>query len=236
MPKKRNSECVVPTTSLKFERLRESVLGRSKREEADILGYVEWQLSKGAERPTHVKHLEKVKTESVYGKRYDVWDVHTTDGRWWVVTNPTNLYPQEEMPSLDYVLSFHIGVMLRVAARDARKAETPHAARFADTWRRWEQAAEALECAPDRPVSVSLPSLYRSHCPLRGQPRTSRRAALARPHNRSEAPSSQLPRRNRPQQHTGAALLRVLRRSERLERRIDRRTTQVAVQPSLDMF
>jgi len=36
--------------------------------------------------------------------------------------------------------------------------------------------------------------------------------------------------------HAGAALLRVLRRSERLERRIDRRTTQVAVQPSLDMF
>jgi hypothetical protein len=34
-----------------------------------------------------------------------------------VVTSPTNLYSQALMPSLDYTLSFHIGLMARVAAQ-----------------------------------------------------------------------------------------------------------------------
>jgi len=146
-PKKPKSQCVVPTKPGKMERLRETVMDRSEREEKDILEYVVWQLSKGAERPAAVKHLEKVKSESIFHRQFDVWDVHTTAGRWWVVTNPTNLYPQEEMPSLDYVLSFHIGLMQRVAARHARTNKSPNAARFAAAWRRWEQAAEGVDKA-----------------------------------------------------------------------------------------
>src|SRR3546814_4885690 len=51
------------------------------------------------------------------GTDYSVWDVHTNLNRWWVITNPTNLYSQVLMPSLDYTLSFHIGLMARVQAR-----------------------------------------------------------------------------------------------------------------------
>ncbi len=66
-----------------------------------------------------VIHAEKVTTESLSGgHRYDIWDVHATDGRWWVITNPTNLYSQEEFPSMDYALSFHIGVSERVMFND----------------------------------------------------------------------------------------------------------------------
>ena len=36
--------------------------------------------------------------------------MRTTKGRWWVITNPTNLYSQELFPSLDYAISFHVGV------------------------------------------------------------------------------------------------------------------------------
>jgi hypothetical protein len=32
----------------------------------------------------------------------------TDEGRWWVITNLTNLYSQTHFPSLDYTLSFHI--------------------------------------------------------------------------------------------------------------------------------
>jgi hypothetical protein len=44
-------------------------------------------------------------------------DVHTNLNRWWVITNPTNLYSQVLMPSMDYTLSFHIGLMARVQAK-----------------------------------------------------------------------------------------------------------------------
>ncbi len=75
--------------------------------------------------------------------------MHATDGRWWIVTNPTNLYSQEHIPSLDFVLSVHVGLMARVASRDSRKVEGPNIERFAAAWRRWEQAAKALDWASE---------------------------------------------------------------------------------------
>ena len=33
-----------------------------------------------------------VLAETILGHRHDVWDVHTNRDRWWVITNPTNLY------------------------------------------------------------------------------------------------------------------------------------------------
>ncbi|MGH8784779.1 MAG: hypothetical protein ACREYA_06755 [Cupriavidus necator] len=96
-----------------------------------------------------VRHLEKMKTESVFGQKYVVWDVHASDGRWWVITGPTNLYSQTEFPSLDYLLSFHVGLMARIASRDTRKAGTANQNRFAAAWRRWEQAASAIDNASE---------------------------------------------------------------------------------------
>lgn len=48
---------------------------------------------------TAVHHAEKIASERIYGLKHDVWDVQSSDGRWWVITNPTNLYPQEMTPS-----------------------------------------------------------------------------------------------------------------------------------------
>jgi hypothetical protein len=64
---------------------------------------------------------ERVKTEYVTGERYDAWDVHTDKQRWWVLTNLTNLYPQAQFQSLDYTLSFHIGLMHRLRTRQQRE-------------------------------------------------------------------------------------------------------------------
>jgi predicted Zn-ribbon and HTH transcriptional regulator len=80
---------------------------------------------------------------------HKVWDVHATDGRWWVITEPTNLYSQNHFPSLDYTLSFHIGLMARVAARASRKARGKNSELFAAAFGRWEQAAEAIDQAKE---------------------------------------------------------------------------------------
>ncbi len=98
-----------------------------------------------------VLHLEKVASDRVFGTKYDVWDVHTTTERWWVVTSPMNLYRQADFPSLDYILSFHIGLSARVLARKA--AESPvsdeEQNRLAAAWRRWEQSVSALNAGEE---------------------------------------------------------------------------------------
>jgi hypothetical protein len=101
---------------------------------------------------TEVEHAEKIASERIYGDPHDVWDVHASDGRWWVITNPTNLYSQDEFKSMDYALSFHIGVITRLAANQAQKARTHSPAeqeRLAAVWRSYEQAGEALNHADE---------------------------------------------------------------------------------------
>ncbi len=65
-----------------------------------------------------------------------------------MVTNPTNLYPQADFKSRDVVLTFHVGLAMRVMTRD--HVPMPKAQElFVAVWRRWEQAAEALAGAEE---------------------------------------------------------------------------------------
>jgi hypothetical protein len=128
--------------------IQKSTVQDPEHQRKAITEYVESQTNKGAGTHHKVVHLEKLRTETVFGTEYVVWDVHTDEpGRWWVITEPTNLYSQEEFPSLDYTLSFHIGVTARVAARDAKAAPDTRKDRLRSTWRRWENAAEAIDTA-----------------------------------------------------------------------------------------
>jgi hypothetical protein len=109
--------------------------------EKDIADYVE-----GQARDETVQHVERVKTEYVMGTPYEMWDVTTDKDRWWVITNPTNLYSQRHFPSLDYTLSFHVGLMMRVASKEERTGErmpTP----FDEVFRRQSQANDLIERA-----------------------------------------------------------------------------------------
>lgn len=103
---------------------------------------------------TEVIHAEKVASERVFGRKHDVWDVHATDGRWWVITNPTNLYPHDDSkvtPSMDRAFAIHIGVMARLAARQSKEAPVDDDEREVaqQSWRKYEQAAEALDRADE---------------------------------------------------------------------------------------
>ena len=91
-----------------------------------------------------VVHLEKVAVERVGAVVHDIWDVHCRDSRWWAVTNPLNLYSQEDFKSRDVVLTFHVGLMMRLASREQVPITDAAAALLPNAWRLWEQAVEAM--------------------------------------------------------------------------------------------
>jgi hypothetical protein len=110
-----------------------------EHERRSVSEYVELEAGDEA-----VTHAERISVEHVMGHEHAVWDVETDKNGWWVITNPTNLYLQSEYKSMDYVLSFHIGLMHRMFAQQARTARTgdEERARLLLPWRKWEQAAK----------------------------------------------------------------------------------------------
>jgi hypothetical protein len=125
-----------------------------KRDDAEaqhIIEYIEWQCNKKrSKRKERVTFLEKVLTEHVMGVANNCWNVHTNKSQWWVIDGyMTNLYSQRLFPSLDYLLSFHLGLALRMnsernGAKDIRLQD-----RLGAALRKWEQAAQALDAASE---------------------------------------------------------------------------------------
>jgi len=149
---RQESDCVIPPPPIK-ETLASYTLS-SRADERAIRDYVEWQGWKGKQEK--VQHAELVKTEHTFGRDYDCWDVHTNLGRWWVITSPTNLYSQELFPSLDYTLSFHVGVTTRMHAADRGVPDDAQRSRLTPVWRRWQQAAEALDTEAEEFQAVGV--------------------------------------------------------------------------------
>jgi|SRR5450756_2079346 len=110
----------------------------------NIIQYVE-----GQARDETVDHAERMISTKVMGSPYEVWDVHTDSDRYWVVTNPTNLYSQSEFKSADYCLSFHIGVMMRVIDRDRVEPHEGVEDEVGTAWRKYEQAVDAYNSADE---------------------------------------------------------------------------------------
>src|SRR5579859_482025 len=81
----------------------------TKRQTEAVRAYVEDQAHE------QVVHLEKAASELVGPVRHDIWDVHCADSRWWVITEPTNLYSQDDFKSRDVALTFHIGLSIRIS-------------------------------------------------------------------------------------------------------------------------
>jgi hypothetical protein len=131
-------EHVIPTPLP--ERLLASFTIRSpEHEERSVRQYVEAQAA-----PETVVHLEKLKTEHLRTRTLHAWDVRTTGDRYWVITNPTNLYSHRHFPSLDFTLSFHVGVTERIYAKESA-VPPEQERRLATAWRKWEQATNALD-------------------------------------------------------------------------------------------
>jgi hypothetical protein len=150
----RPESCIVPPALPKSE-LHKLMFRPSDEEKAAIVDYVEWQSNKDPEKDQEkVLHAEKIASERVLGTDYDVWDVHTdaidpNKARWWVITSPTNLYSQSLMPSLDYTLSFHIGLMARVGAANRPQGSEAEQAFIPTTTRYLVQVHDAFDGADE---------------------------------------------------------------------------------------
>ncbi|ESY70647.1 gamma-glutamyl cyclotransferase [Mesorhizobium sp. LNHC252B00] len=116
------------------------MLTATEEERADVVRYL---LSQSPKR-TKVTFLQKVYSEALIGHRHDVWDVHTNGGRWWVITNPTNLYSQEQFPNMDLVVTFHVGLCLRVPRTEQQRKSDSRVIPFGDVLAGLAEATDAL--------------------------------------------------------------------------------------------
>ncbi len=137
--KSRKNDCVIHEHPVPALELTKYSVDSDPHSEADIADYVH-----GQARDETVQHVELIKREVVLGGRYEIWDVVTDKGRWWVITNYTNLYSQRHFPSLDYTLSFHIGLMMRLRSKPERGQEPSP---FDEVFRRQEQAKDRHDTA-----------------------------------------------------------------------------------------
>ena len=151
---KRSNECVTHSHPVPADKLGLYSVERDPHSEADIASYVE-----GQARGEAVQHVERIKHEMILGERYDIWDVVTDKNRWWVITNLTNLYSQRHFPSLDYTLSFHIGLMARLRNRSGR-VDADEPSPFDEVFRRVDQAErkheEGIESEDFQAVGMQL--------------------------------------------------------------------------------
>ena len=139
--KQDQTECVVPGPSIPPEELHKYLSESDPHSAQDIARYVEIEANDET-----VLHVEKVKTEVILGDVHEVWDVHTDKNRWWVITPFTNLYSQAHFISLDYTLSFHAGLMMRLRSRP-QGPDSDDPTPFDEVFRRQEQAEKRLDTA-----------------------------------------------------------------------------------------
>jgi hypothetical protein len=117
-----------------------------EREEEEIRRYVLSQ----SPRQEKVTHAEKIATRRLYGSSYDIWDVWTTKDRWWVITDPTNLYNQNDFVSMEVAFTYHLGLAIVLAHRNAPREAEDEILRVAGPWRRWQEAADELNEAVEQ--------------------------------------------------------------------------------------
>jgi len=115
-------------------------------EDRSIRQYVEGQLRDDDDGVTLV---QRVGQERIAGRTHLMYDVHTIKGRWWVITEPTNLYDQEAFPEIDYTLSFHLGLWLRIGERSRVEADDDRREHAEGAWRRYAAAVDAMNTAND---------------------------------------------------------------------------------------
>lgn len=148
------SECIVHTHPIPAGELSRYSVDGDEHSEGDIYNYISGQAP-----DEEIQHVERIKKEVVLGDAYEIWDVTTDKDRWWVITNLTNLYSQRHFPSLDYTLSFHIGLMARMRSR-AHRVDSDDPSPFDEVIRRMDQAEEkfghAIEAEDYQAVGMLL--------------------------------------------------------------------------------
>jgi hypothetical protein len=120
------------------------MLPSTPEEKQAIVDYMNWQAP-----DLTVEFLQKVYVENVLSHQHVVWDVHTNVDRWWVITNPTNLYSQAQFPNMDLAVTFHVGLCIRVPRSEKSKLSELKVEPFAACFRHTAEALDALANAQE---------------------------------------------------------------------------------------
>jgi AIG2-like family len=115
------------------------MLKATEQEIEDVREYFEWQAP-----DREVTFMQKVYSEVVVNTRHDVWDIHTNNDRWWVITGGTNLYSQEQFPNMDLALTFHIGLILRIPRTEEQRQDDLRILPFGPVFEKMEEAGIAV--------------------------------------------------------------------------------------------
>ena len=115
------------------------MLKASEEEIETIREYFEWQAP-----DLEVTFMQKVYSEAVMNTRHDVWDIHTDKDRWWVITCHTNLYSQQQFPSMDLALTFHLGLILRIPRTEDQQRDDLRLLPFGTVFEKMEAAGDAV--------------------------------------------------------------------------------------------
>jgi hypothetical protein len=93
--------------------------------------------------------VQKVGSRRILGRVHEIYDVHCTSTRWWVITNPTNLYLQTDFPEAQQALMFHIGLGVMMAERSRSELDAEEEEHISTSWRRYRQAVLAMNEAAE---------------------------------------------------------------------------------------
>lgn len=110
---------------------------------AQISSYVQ------SEANRKVTFAQRMHIENILGHRHEVWDVHCGKQRWWVLTGPMNLYSQDMFPNMDLVVTFHVGLCLRMPQSEKAKLSDLPVEPFAECIRLITESTDALAQAEE---------------------------------------------------------------------------------------
>lgn len=133
-----------PLSQRALPSLERDMLHATQEETDHVLGYMRSQAP-----GLQVEFAQKMYSENVLSHRHDVWDVHTSVDRWWVITNPMNLYSQEQFPNMDLAVTFHVGLCLRIPRTENQKLSDLPVEPFLECCRCLLEATDALAQAEE---------------------------------------------------------------------------------------
>src|SRR5680860_354531 len=91
--------------------------------------------------------VQKVGSRRIMGRVHEMYDVHCEQSRWWVITDPTNLYSQDDFPEVEQALIFHLGLGILMAERSRAELREADEERVSGSWRRFKQALAGMDDA-----------------------------------------------------------------------------------------
>jgi hypothetical protein len=119
----------------------------TEQEEREIRQYV---TSQTPDKDNEVRLVQRVGRRRVAGRTHDLYDVWMSTGdRWWVITDITNLYSQEDFNDLDQVFTYHLGLCALLGEKfrvEPGEESTEHVGR---AWRRYAKAVDAMSEAEE---------------------------------------------------------------------------------------